>query len=112
MLPGEGVGTQSALFQCFQPFPRQITGGFHAQMFMDSGIFFEIGKGEFQEGDGGLWPAFLHVHECAGQLNQTFVKSAVRSVFVLKPQMFQDFMGLVEQLFVETMKITEIMRIQ
>lgn len=81
-------------------------------MFMDRGIFFEVGEGELKQRDGGLWPAFLHVNKGAGQLDQTLVKGAIRAVFVLKPQMLQHFMGLVKQLAVETLEITEVMRVE
>ena len=54
----------------------------------------------------------LQMNEGTGQLDQALVKRAVRAVPVAEPEMFQHFMGLVKKLFVETMEIAEIMRVQ
>jgi hypothetical protein len=59
-----------------------------------------------------LRPAFLHVYKRTGQLYQSLIEGTVRAVLVLEPQMLQDFMGLIEKLLVETLKIAQIMRVQ
>ena len=79
---------------------------------MDSRIFFEIGVGEFEQCGGRTQPFFLQVHERAGQLDQPLIIGAVRTVFVLKPEIFQHVMRLVKQLAVEAIKITEVVRVK
>ena len=99
-------------FKGLEPFPGQFAGGFHAQMFMNRRVFFEVGECELKQGSSRLGPGFLHVNKRAGQLNQAFVKSAVRAVFVLEPQMLQHLMGFVKKLFIETGEIAEVMRVE
>ncbi len=55
---------------------------------------------------------FLQMDECAGQLNQPFVKRSVGPVFVLEPQLFQHFVRLVKKLPVEAIKIAGVMRVE
>ena len=79
---------------------------------MDMWVLFQIGAGELEQRGGGPQVVSLQMYERAGQLNQAFVKSTVRAVFVVEPQMFQYLMGLVEKLFVKAMKITEVVRVE
>ena len=55
---------------------------------------------------------FLQMHKRAGELDQTFVKRAVQAVFVLDPDVFEDFMRLVKKLAVETIKIADVMPVE
>jgi len=54
-------------------------------MFMNSRIFFQISAGELEQRGGGLRVVPLQMHKRPGQLNQPFVKSAVRAVPVVEP---------------------------
>jgi len=54
-------------------------------MLMNMWVFFEIGAGELEQRGGGLRVVSLQMYERAGQLDQTLVKRAVGSVFVLEP---------------------------
>src|SRR6516162_7957600 len=81
-------------------------------MLVNTRVLFEVGQRQFEQGNGRLRPPFLYVHERTGQLNQAFIKGAVRAVLVAEPEMFQHLMGFVEKLLVEAMEITEIMRVQ
>ena len=57
-------------------------------------------------------PIFLQVNERAGELDQAFVKRAVRFLADGEPQILQYIMRLVEKLLVEVIKIAEVMRVQ
>jgi len=81
-------------------------------MFVEGGIFIEIGQGEFEQGGGGLRVVSLQVHKRAGQLDQPFEKIAVRATAVAEPEVLQHFMGLIKKLMIETVEIAEIMRVQ
>ena len=81
-------------------------------MLMDARILFQVGAGESEQSGSGAQVVSLQMHERAGQLNEPFEKRAVRAVLVVEPQMFQHLVGLVKKLFVETMEITEIMRVE
>ena len=61
---------------------------------------------------GGLKPAFLQMNEGAGNLDEPFVKRAIRAVAVRQPEFLQDIMGFVKQSTVETLEVAEIAGIQ
>ena len=71
-----------------------------------------MGAGEFKQRGSGAEVVPLQMHERSGQLNQAFVKRAVRAVLVMEPQMFQHLMGFVEKLFIKAMEKAEVMRIE
>ena len=50
--------------------------------------------------------------ECAGQLNETFVKEIVGLAALTEPEFFQHVVCFVEKLLIKTFKITEVMRVQ
>ena len=77
-----------------------------------TGIFFEVGMGQFEQGGGGLRMIFLQMHKRAGELNQPLVKRAVRTVLVLQPDVFEDFVRLVKKLVVETVKKADVMLVE
>ena len=52
------------------------------------------------------------MHKGARQLDQALVKIPVGPPFVGQPQILEDIMRLIKQLAIETVKISEIMRIQ
>jgi hypothetical protein len=55
---------------------------------------------------------FLQMHKRAGELNQTLVKRAVRAVFVLQPDVFEDLVRLIKKLAIETIKKTDVMLVE
>src|ERR1017187_7051250 len=75
-------------------------------------IFFEVRQRELEQRSGGARTIFLQMDKCAGQLNQPLVKRSVGSVFVLEPQIFEHVVRLVKKLAVETIEITEVMRVE
>ena len=54
----------------------------------------------------------LQMHKRASELDQALVKSSVRAVFVLNPDVFEDFVRLVKKLAVETIKIADVMLVE
>ena len=56
--------------------------------------------------------SLLDVHKRPGQLDQAFVKRAVRPVLVLQPDMLEYFVRLVKELAIETVEITHVMPVQ
>src|SRR5580698_11486622 len=83
----------------------------HIQPIMLAWIFLEVRAGQFEERRRRTQAIFLQMHEGARQLDEPFVKRAVRAVLVWKPDMLQDIMRLVKKLPVEAMKVTRIMRV-
>ncbi len=79
---------------------------------MNTRVFFEVGTGELEQRGGGLRMVSLQMNKRAGQLDQTLVKRAVRTLFVLEPEMFQHLVRFVKLLAIETIKIAKIMRVQ
>ncbi len=55
---------------------------------------------------------FLQMHKRAGELNQALVKRAVGAVFVLQPDVFEDFVRLVKKLAIETVKKAGVMPVE
>src|SRR5688572_15065803 len=51
------------------------------------------------------------MHECAGKLDQAFVKVVRRLAAVGQPHFFENIMGFVIEAFVEAGKIAEVMRV-
>ena len=81
-------------------------------MLMNARILFQIGSGELEQCRRRTQMVPLQMHERAGQLDQAFVKRAVRAMPVMNPQMFQHLVGLVKKLPVEAMEKSEVMRIE
>jgi len=79
---------------------------------MAARIFSQVCIRQFEQRGGGLRMVPLQMHERAGELNQTLVKCAVRSVFVLQPDVFKHFVRLVKKLAVETIKKTDVMLVK
>ena len=79
---------------------------------MERRVFFEVGPGQLEQRRSRPRPVLLQMHKGAGQLDETLVKGAVGTVFVLEPDVFEDFVGLVKSLAVEQLEIAAVMRIQ
>jgi hypothetical protein len=54
----------------------------------------------------------LKVNESACELNEAFVKMIVLLAALTKPEFLENIMSFVEELFVKTLKITEIVGIE
>ena len=54
----------------------------------------------------------LQVNESASQLDKPFVKGAITSVPIDQPKFLQHVMRFVEQGLVETLEVTQVMRIE
>jgi len=100
------------LLQIFQPFLGQIMDYLQIQMLMLARIFFEICPRQLEQRCRRAQPVFLQMHECARELNQTFVKISIRAVSVFEPDVFQNVVRLVKFLLVEQLKIAGVMRVE
>lgn len=84
---------------------------FRIQLIVLEGVFLKIRAGEFKERGRRPEAVFLQMHEGAGQLDEPFVERPVRPQFIGQPEVFQDIMGFVKELVVETVKIARVMRV-
>jgi hypothetical protein len=82
------------------------------QMFVDGGIFLEVGLGEFEQGGRGSQTIFLQMHERPGKLDETLIEGVFRAVSVREPELFKDFVGFEVKSTVKAFKKAEIMGIQ
>jgi len=98
--------------QISQPALNQLPRRDKIQVLVFAGIFFKIGRRQSEQRGGGTRVIPLQMHKRAGELNQAFVKRAVRTVLVLQPDVFEHLMRLVKKLAVETVKIADVMLIQ
>ena len=76
--------------------------GIEIQSFVLERIFFEVGQGQLEQCRRRTQMIFLQMHKRAGELNQALVKRAVRAVFVLQPDVLEDFVRLVKKLAIES----------
>jgi len=72
----------------------------------------KVGPGQFEQRSSGSKPAFLQMHECPGQLDQSFVKCTIRTVSFRQPERLENIVRLVKQSTIEAFEISEIMRVQ
>jgi hypothetical protein len=82
------------------------------QRFVDGGIRFQVRFREFEQSRRRPEPAFLQVDESARELNQAFVEGVVRLPALSQPEFFQDIVGFIKKLAIETLEVPEIMRVQ
>ena len=82
------------------------------QRFVDRRIGFQVRFREFEQSRRRPEPAFLEVDESACQLNQAFVEGIVRLAPLSQPEFFQDIVGFIKKLAIETLEVPEIMRVQ
>jgi hypothetical protein len=72
----------------------------------------EIGFRQTQQGDGGLTAKFLNVHESTGQLDESFEEISGDTIAILEPEFLEDIVSLVEQLAIEAIEVTRVVRIE
>jgi hypothetical protein len=82
------------------------------QMFVDGGIFPEVGLGEFEQRGRGPQTVFLQVDERTRKLNEALIEGMFRAMAVREPELFENFMGFEEKAAIEAFKKAEIMGIQ
>ncbi len=99
-------------FQASEPVSDQTACGGDVQLLVPARIFFKICQGELEQRGSGTRMIFLQMDKCPGELDQTLVKHAIGSVFVLEPQIFQHLMRLVKKLPVEAIEKAGVMRVE
>ena len=72
----------------------------------------QVGAREFEQSRRRTKAVFLQMNKSARQLNQPFVKRAVRSVTVRQPEFFQYVVRFVKQAPVEAFQVAEKVRVQ
>jgi len=113
-----GVGGRERVYRklvCLQPvlpgFNEPQNGG-DIQMFVDGGIFLEVGLGEFEQGGRGPQAVFLQVDERARELNEALIEGMFSAVTVREPELFEHLVGFEVKTAVEAFKKAEIMGVQ
>src|SRR5439155_20129345 len=102
----------AVFFQSLPPVADQPQNVIDCQSLVNRRIFLQIGICQLQQGHGGLKPAFLQMHKGAGQLDESFVKRAVRAVAIRQPELLQNIMGFVKQTLIETLEVTKVAGVQ
>lgn len=92
-------------------FDEPQNGG-DVQMFVDGGIFLEVGLGEFKQGSRGPQTGFFQMHESPGKLDEALIEGMFWPVAVGKPELFEHFMGFEVKSAIEAFKKAEIMGVQ
>lgn len=81
-------------------------------MFVNGGIFLEVGPGEFEQGGRGAKPVLFQVNEPAGKLDEALIEGMFRAVTVGEPELFENFVGFEVKSAIEAFKKAEVMGVQ
>jgi len=108
----ERVHRELVRFQLVLPGFNESEDGGDVQVFVNGGIFLEIGLGEFEQGSRGPQTVFLEVNERARKLDETLIERVFGAMPVRKPELFEDFVGFKVKAAVEAFKKAEIIGVQ
>jgi len=93
------------------PVGNQSQNGNQVQVFVASGIFFQVRPRQFEQRRCRTQAVLLQMHESAGQLNQSLVEIPIHAVTIRQPQILKNVVRLVKFLLVEQRKIPGIPRV-
>src|SRR5437868_5016873 len=79
---------------------------------MGWGILAQVCSRQFKECRRRLQPLLLQMHESAGQLDESLVKRTVCPVLLWQPYLFENIVGFIKELPVETIKEAQVMSIE
>ena len=99
-------------FKPLQPIVDEVQHGGEIEPLVSVRKPSEICVSQFEKRGSRPQPPLLQMDEGTSQLDEAFVKQAIRIVPLRKPQVLQHIMSLVEELPVKTIEIPEVMRVQ
>lgn len=94
------------------PFDDQPQDGLNIKAFKRGGILLEIALGQFEKGFRGFEPVLLQMHKRACELNEPLEKQIARSLPLGQPKLFENVVGLIIELLVEALEVTQVMGIE
>lgn len=107
----ERIASKLPCFQLSQPVLNHPEHAGYFQIQMPRRVLLEIGCGELKQSSRGAKAVLLQMNKRAGELNQPFVKSAVRLLPLRQPKFLQHVVRFVEKTTIETLEITKIVRV-
>ncbi len=98
--------------QIGKPALDRAARGIEIEPFVLEWVFFKVGQGQFEQCRRRTQMIFLQMHKRTGELNQAFVKRAVRAVFIVQPDVLEDFVRLVKKLVIKAMEIADVILVE